>query len=313
MEPIIPGITFVPRYVRQVSDMEYGSVVSHENYNEKLNLNSSQGDYNTEILKLLFGEHDPTRTPHIAYLDKIITDEVTRLDGIDTHLQDQIGGQTDQITQLSTGLDTTNQTVLNIINGTTEVGKALQANKITGVDSAGRHRYYGTDYNNNVGFHEVPDSLYAREFQDAHEYVTDLIITPADDSVTEAMLVEAVRTKLNRASITDYDELSNRPQIASITLTGNKSLSDLGIQPAGDYLTSIPDTYALKTYVNSAVSPKLDSTTATSTYATITALNTLSNTVTTNNNNIVNNYARVYVDSIPSGVTPKNGDLYITT
>ena len=47
MEPIIPGITFVPRYVRQISDMEYGSVVSHENYNEKLNLNSSQGDYNT--------------------------------------------------------------------------------------------------------------------------------------------------------------------------------------------------------------------------------------------------------------------------
>lgn len=28
---------------------------------------------------------------------------------------------------------------------------------------------------------------------------------------------------------TDYDELSNRPQIAGVTLTGNKSLADLGI------------------------------------------------------------------------------------
>ena len=39
----------------------------------------------------------------------------------------------------------------------------------------------------------------------------------------------------------NYDELENRPQINSTTLTGNKSLSDLGIQPAGNYLTSESD------------------------------------------------------------------------
>lgn len=39
----------------------------------------------------------------------------------------------------------------------------------------------------------------------------------------------------------DYDQLSNRPQINSVTLTGNKSLSDLGIQPSGSYLTSETD------------------------------------------------------------------------
>lgn len=33
----------------------------------------------------------------------------------------------------------------------------------------------------------------------------------------------------------DYSELSNKPQINSITLSGNKSLSDLGIQPADIY------------------------------------------------------------------------------
>ena len=45
---------YVPRFVKQVSDLEYGSVVTHENYNEKLNLNMEQGDYNTEVLRILF-------------------------------------------------------------------------------------------------------------------------------------------------------------------------------------------------------------------------------------------------------------------
>ena len=310
MEPISTGIHFVPRYVRQVSDMEYGSVVSHENYNEKLNLNSSQGDYNTEILKLLFGETDPTQTVHIPYLDKIITDEVTRLDAADVALQEQIDDHDIAIAEIREDMDGFNQDILNIINGVTKVGKAIQADKITGVENAGRHRYYGTDYDNNIGFHEVPDSLYAREFQDAHEYVTELIFTPAENSVQESMLTADVRAKLNRASITDYDQLTSRPKINNVILTGNKSLSDLGIQPVGNYLTSVPDTYALKTYVDSAVSPKMNTSTANSTFATITALNSLSTTVNNNNTNIINNYARVGINSPVAN--PRNGDLYVT-
>ena len=33
----------------------------------------------------------------------------------------------------------------------------------------------------------------------------------------------------------DYTQLTNKPQINSVELTGNKSLSDIGAQPAGDY------------------------------------------------------------------------------
>lgn len=311
MEPIIPGITFVPRYVRQVSDMEYGSVVSHENYNEKLNLNSSQGDYNTEILKLLFTEQDPAKTPHIPYLEKVLEDEIERISTSYESLQDQIDTHTDQISDISLNLTDARQAIINIISGVSKVGKAVQADKIAGVENVGRHRYYGTNYNNQVGFHEMPDSLYARDLREAGQYVTDLIITPPDDSVTEAMLVADVRAKLNRVSITDYTQLSHLPSINRVLLTGNKSLSDLGIQPVGNYLTSVPDTYALKTYVDAAVSPKMNTSTANSTFATITALNNLSTTVNNNNNNIINNYARVGVDAYPSN--PKNGDLYIST
>ena len=36
----------------------------------------------------------------------------------------------------------------------------------------------------------------------------------------------------------DYSDLTNKPQINSVTLSGNKSLTDLGIQPAGNYVTN---------------------------------------------------------------------------
>lgn len=36
----------------------------------------------------------------------------------------------------------------------------------------------------------------------------------------------------------DYDDLTNKPSINNVTLSGNKSLSDLGIQPSGNYVTN---------------------------------------------------------------------------
>lgn len=48
----------------------------------------------------------------------------------------------------------------------------------------------------------------------------------------------------------DYVALTNKPQIGGVELTGNKSLSDLGIQPAGTYLTEIPAEYVTETELN---------------------------------------------------------------
>lgn len=47
----------------------------------------------------------------------------------------------------------------------------------------------------------------------------------------------------------DYTQLTNKPQINSVELTGNKSLSDIGVQPAGDYAlkSEIPDVSGLAT------------------------------------------------------------------
>lgn len=48
----------------------------------------------------------------------------------------------------------------------------------------------------------------------------------------------------------DYTTLTNKPQIGGVELTGNKSLSDLGIQPAGTYLTEVPAEYVTETELN---------------------------------------------------------------
>lgn len=45
------------------------------------------------------------------------------------------------------------------------------------------------------------------------------------------------------SGVSDYNELTSQPSINNITLTGNKTLADLGIQPAGNYLTSVPEEY----------------------------------------------------------------------
>lgn len=36
----------------------------------------------------------------------------------------------------------------------------------------------------------------------------------------------------------DYNDLTNKPKVNSVTLSGNKTLSQLGIQPAGSYATT---------------------------------------------------------------------------
>lgn len=310
------GIVFVPRYVRQVSDMEYGSVVSHENYNEKLNLNSTQGDYNTEILKLLFTKENPAEVPHIKYLDKIITDEVNRIDDRIDAQQVQIDETIQLVEQTREELSDLSLSVTNIINGVTKVGKAVTADRIAGVENVGDHRYYGTDYAGNVGFHEMPEALYARDMSSHAVEIDGIYFTPRTDSITEAMLVEDLRTKINRETISDYDLLLNRPRINNVLLTGNVALSTLGVQPAGNYLTEVPSEYATKTYVNNTVAPYLLASTASNTYATKTSLNTtnsnLSSLTTTVNNHATyaeGRYARVCVGSF-SG-TPKTGDILI--
>lgn len=46
------------------------------------------------------------------------------------------------------------------------------------------------------------------------------------------------------SSVSDYDELNNLPQINGVTLQGNKTLNELGIQQKGNYLSFDNNTYS---------------------------------------------------------------------
>ena len=75
--------------------------------------------------------------------------------------------------------------------------------------------------------------------------------------------------------VTDYDLLDNKPQINNVTLTGNKSLNDLGIQPKID-----------STHKVSA--DNIDDSTATNKFATAAQLEQIS----TNETNILSEQAK---------------------
>lgn len=301
---------YIPKYVRQESDLNYGEKVTHENYNEKLNLNTTQGDYNTEVLNALFNDEDIESTYHIPYIDNILTNQdsrITTVEGAVERIQQDMSGYT-------TGLVDTNTRIDNITNGTVQVGNAASADIIAGASSAGPSKYYGTDAESNVGFIDLPEFIYADEITSSAG-VEGIYFIPMLNSVAENMLTADVREKLNREAVVDYEYLDNLPEIAGVTLIGDKSLSDLGIQPVGDYVTNsalntLIAGYYTKQQTDSAIATALTGN------ATQSWVNTqLGNYATTSSLNDVsakaNAAAVIQVGSSFSG-TPKNGDLLIT-
>lgn len=57
---------------------------------------------------------------------------------------------------------------------------------------------------------------------------------------------------------TDYEELENLPSIGGVTVKGNKTLEDYGIQPEGEYLTEVPEGYVTDKELEVELSKKLD-------------------------------------------------------
>ena len=66
-------------------------------------------------------------------------------------------------------------------------------------------------------------------------------------SITIANGIISATATGGESGTTDYTALANKPQINGVVLTGDKSLADLGIQPAGTYLTEIPAEYVTET------------------------------------------------------------------
>lgn len=81
-------------------------------------------------------------------------------------------------------------------------------------------------------------------------------IYPTGTNLTVKEIVKSVAgkptggTSDQPTTTANYNELTNKPSINGVTLIGNKSLDNLGIQPKGDYLISVPSEYVTETELN---------------------------------------------------------------
>lgn len=298
------GIVFVPRYVKSELDYKFGETVSHEAFNEYINLNATQGDYNTEILNLLFTNPDQKEVPHIKYLDTILNTELTKINEDIVALQ----GYADAVDSVVQQSENTANLVTALITGT---DKVKYAEAITDVEKAGTNKYYGTDDTGTPGFYHIanPDSLYAEPISSGAVEIEGIYYIPRVGSVEEEMLSEVVQTKLNRSSITDYNYLDNTPTLAGVALKGNITLEDINAQPVGNYLTEIPTEYVVESQLNKAIEPFITAEVASETYATVDNVNTLSNQVKSTTD-VANKAAVVCIGTFTG--TAKTGDLLIT-
>jgi hypothetical protein len=118
------------------------------------------------------------------------------------------------------------------------------------------------------------------------------------------MLTTEVQTKLNRQQgVTDYEYLTSKPKINNVTLTGNVSIEDLGIQEAGDFVTNTVLSNTLSDYVTDT-----ELSTTLNDYVTNTSLTTTLSDYSTNAN--ANSKAVIQIGSFQG--TPKAGDMYVT-
>lgn len=237
---------YIPKYVRLNSDMDYGDLVTHENYNEFLNLNTTQGDYNTQVLEALFKEKDLENTYHIPYLDEQLISQAQEI----ANIKDSLSTNDNLVSELRTGLNDLDSAVASILLGTTVIPEATYATALKPVFDAPKDSYYGKDESGSVGFFKFPAYVSTMIASETTAEVDSIYIEPLPDSVTEPMLVPEVRAKLNKASISEYPELGSLPVINGVEIVGELSLNDLGVQAVGNYVTEENMPEQLANYYN---------------------------------------------------------------
>lgn len=121
------------------------------------------------------------------------------------------------------------------IVGSVEASAANAAKAKTEADRAKSEADRAAQISHNLGWYPDPDALRAAYPTGDNGWfaivgTTDSIWTW--DTDTSAW----VDTGGGGQGVSDYTLLTNKPQINGVTLLGNKSLADLGIQPAGEYV-----------------------------------------------------------------------------
>lgn len=125
---------------------------------------------------------------------------------------------------------------------------------------------------------------------------------------------------------TDYIDLSNKPKINNVELKGNKTLDDLGIQPKGTYLTSVPSVYKTKAendalyqpignYIDSTNKDRFTATKETLGFVKVGQGLDVTSDGTLNANKLPSTYSSINLYTLDTGVyvSDDNKDLYYST
>lgn len=86
---------------------------------------------------------------------------------------------------------------------------------------------FSGDYNDLMNKPEIPTKV--------SELTNDIGYISQIKTINNQSLIGTGNIDIQGGGSSDYSDLKNKPSINNITLNGNKSLNDLGVQPAGDY------------------------------------------------------------------------------
>ena len=123
---------------------------------------------------------------------------------------------------------------LTSLNGTTEIGSSSVVAEVSSLDKP-------------VIWH------YSKKDNGHYQMAINGVVDETNESPLQIYDDEGNLISLGgggEGGTTDYSELTNKPSINGVTLSGSKSLNDLGIQPKGNYLTSVPDEYITESELN---------------------------------------------------------------
>ena len=121
-------------------------------------------------------------------------------------------------------------------------------------------------------------------------------------------LTDELKTKiLNAGDSTftgDYDDLTDKPSINNVTLSGNKTLTELGIQPAGQYLTStdIADMVTTSDIADMVTTSDIADMVTTSDIANMVETDDIANFITMSDVTALDYATETYVDTAVSGL-----------
>lgn len=107
------------------------------------------------------------------------------------------------------------------------------------------------DFDTNIETSEEIGSVLSSSEEDyIPQFGSLIVVNNGDGDITDEEIEQAIQNWLDKNPLpggtTSYPELEDKPSINGVELIGNKTAKDLGLQEAGNYLTSIPDKYVTK-------------------------------------------------------------------